>query len=1429
MVDPKSVVNDACLPSADGSKNLNSTDGVMTQQHESAGEGCSDGVHCDSAHGTPSAGSQGDAISENKSLRNDVSDVSEKPEQEKPPVVQQQQQEVSKGSETRPSSAKPVAPHKGASGTGDTDDKKVVSCDKKDKEDKCKPAPKAEGVKEKQVNTIVKTESVLPEKVENKDQCDPPTIDTACVKNKIGNTKDSCNKQQPHIVRSPSKIRVQRNCALVENKESKNSKLSKGSGLGEKTTIPERENGITDAKEKVKEVVLNGPSKESSSHLEKGLQNSVNAKESLKNNCSSSHGINECEKAEEVEEKKVGLKKNQVSAQVVKSPPPLKSPPIKNPQTLKTPPQSIKTTLPNTKSSPLLNRATSQSVRAAPNPGLKPKGKHSTKSNNGENSVESDSESAESDDLIIVKPVTRDYSRDCTRHRKANLNSRTTDTSRTFQKLTENKTQDGIAEKTHDSKTTATSPEKVPVVDTDVTVKNHKISPKNDKLEKNKFLSKDSECVSVQSKVTSVNTGEISARQRNSKKSFLDQILPNKMKSQPPGSAKNVPLNDKDSSLKLELDPPKLSETVLGKGVSPSQVNKSSPLKRDQSPVKSPPQVNKSSPLKRDQSPVKSPSQVNKSSPLKRDHSPVKSPPQVNKSSPLKRDHSPVKQGDSPPKQQASPVKQCKKVLDEDDAPLVKPVNKSPPAHQAVVTRKVDALSRDTSPRKRRSSSERLKNKSSLASPEGGPGGRSVHDNKSLACSLRKKIKKSKTDGDESGPQTGRQGCKRKQVMTAKMCDYINSIGSSDSDEDGDFVPYSPKKNKKVLPIKPDNEWVDPTPKKKFKKFPTSKDLLKSPGRKALSFDNSGAKLTKDEVLLEDMHTAEEKLQNDSNHVDEQPVLNCSSEKVHRKKESPPVSSRSKNLRVGALPKKQPISPIKQVCTSSSPKDKTQELPKPVNNSPDNSKTVKENSMNVSSSVNRLSRQLPNSSNSKSDANIFTAQTREVNPRIGSPTRINKAISKEISVKTELTPPSLQNSLKNQVKESSSTVGYTPHVQREIKIENCDTQKSKDNACEERSEVTQGTSCSSGGLKGGYSSRQQEAQKVAAMVSAVEARVKTEVQKPLKEESPPQPSTSHAVEDTPSKKKRGRPVGSKNKSKSSEKEKDKKMKVKGKQGRKSKRELFDSAGEMSSLKLGKTASMLTGVKKKKVIVESGPFIRISGSKEKPTACTVVNTRQNDLDSDANRKKKGGGKVSVDALPYKSAVVPSAALASRCNPNTPWLCALCGKGSSHKILGDLFGPYFPEDDLPKSPSHPSSGVSQAAERQRKRLLESSPDRGRAKDGKRRRSSRDSSKDAPEGHEIWVHEDCVVWTHGVYLVGRKLHGLEESVSIAKQTVNIVILYYSFSSPLNKNYVSCRVYFQNFHLPVHWTACFRFLQPLPRFASPDKSVIIEYHLRS
>ncbi|KAK2184301.1 hypothetical protein NP493_272g03000 [Ridgeia piscesae] len=148
---------------------------------------------------------------------------------------------------------------------------------------------------------------------------------------------------------------------------------------------------------------------------------------------------------------------------------------------------------------------------------------------------------------------------------------------------------------------------------------------------------------------------------------------------------------------------------------------------------------------------------------------------------------------------------------------------------------------------------------------------------------------------------------------------------------------------------------------------------------------------------------------------------------------------------------------------------------------------------------------------------------------------------------------------------------------------------------------------------------------------------------------------------------------------------------------------------------------------------AGPYVRLIGCKETPMSCEVVSLANDDMDKTSKPhtgKSHQGHKHAVN-------------LSFKLIDSEPFTCVFCGKGSCYHDLSDLFGPYHPEgasDDLTA----------------------------------RRRASRESvlrvgsvGEDAlPQ--EMWLHEDCAVWASGVYLVGHKLHGLDDAVSAAQQTM-------------------------------------------------------------
>ena len=159
---------------------------------------------------------------------------------------------------------------------------------------------------------------------------------------------------------------------------------------------------------------------------------------------------------------------------------------------------------------------------------------------------------------------------------------------------------------------------------------------------------------------------------------------------------------------------------------------------------------------------------------------------------------------------------------------------------------------------------------------------------------------------------------------------------------------------------------------------------------------------------------------------------------------------------------------------------------------------------------------------------------------------------------------------------------------------------------------------------------------------------------------------------------------------------------------------------------GKSANRDTG----SLGTQPGPYVRLKGCKETPTSCTVVSLATDELEKVS---KQHSGKSQQKSHKH---CAPAANLSYKLIDSEPFVCVFCANGSCYETLNDLFGPYHPEgatDDV-------VAGV----------------------------HKRRASDDLPV--EMWVHEDCAVWSSGVYLVGSKLHGLDEAVSVARQTVRL-----------------------------------------------------------
>lgn len=85
-------------------------------------------------------------------------------------------------------------------------------------------------------------------------------------------------------------------------------------------------------------------------------------------------------------------------------------------------------------------------------------------------------------------------------------------------------------------------------------------------------------------------------------------------------------------------------------------------------------------------------------------------------------------------------------------------------------------------------------------------------------------------------------------------------------------------------------------------------------------------------------------------------------------------------------------------------------------------------------------------------------------------------------------------------------------------------------------------------------------------------------------------------------------------------------------------------------------------------------------------------------------------------------------------NDSWVCVLCRKIGHYRSLGDLFGPYLID-------------------------FSDTADRCKAVTPKKSKYSLLNHNYAVK--EVWLHEDCLVWSEGVHLVGKKILKMDEVI--------------------------------------------------------------------
>ncbi|CAH0563458.1 unnamed protein product [Brassicogethes aeneus] len=195
----------------------------------------------------------------------------------------------------------------------------------------------------------------------------------------------------------------------------------------------------------------------------------------------------------------------------------------------------------------------------------------------------------------------------------------------------------------------------------------------------------------------------------------------------------------------------------------------------------------------------------------------------------------------------------------------------------------------------------------------------------------------------------------------------------------------------------------------------------------------------------------------------------------------------------------------------------------------------------------------------------------------------------------------------------------------------------------------------------------------------------------------------------------------------------------------------------------------------------GPFIQIKGPRDSPISVSVVNAA-NDDDSD---KKAGKSKKFHDDTEYRHKVrskgLHCSTLSNKYDAQTKdatWICAFCKRGPHATELsgptwhgdvipaGDLFGPYIITSECPEFERRLDDPFDrQFKSRKITKVLDETKITTAAKKGKRKLDVEDVhlgiTHTESKSYEVWAHEDCIVWSAGVYLVGPKIVGLEEAI--------------------------------------------------------------------
>lgn len=192
------------------------------------------------------------------------------------------------------------------------------------------------------------------------------------------------------------------------------------------------------------------------------------------------------------------------------------------------------------------------------------------------------------------------------------------------------------------------------------------------------------------------------------------------------------------------------------------------------------------------------------------------------------------------------------------------------------------------------------------------------------------------------------------------------------------------------------------------------------------------------------------------------------------------------------------------------------------------------------------------------------------------------------------------------------------------------------------------------------------------------------------------------------------------------------------------------------------------IKEEKKDKKSGSFCPFVHLEKK--MCTVVNYQEEEV---TVRSSRGGQQQAASRS--LSGFVPNTSCfqlgrfssdSTRCQASL--LCCLCGQTANAMGLGDLHGPYCPTS--PSAYCQNQNCRTEQKEEERLRGLVKSRSVNSSDDGHDCSAVSHPHPKVPlHLDECWIHEDCGIWSAGVFLVRGKLFGLEEAARLAQETVS------------------------------------------------------------